>query len=151
MTTRWDAELSSLRRIAFDTNALIYLLESREPRATYVGRAIGRLENDEAVGFVSTIVEMELLVKPIRERDGATRDKVEAFLRNTHNLAVRSVDRVIARRAADVRAATGLASMDAILVATAMETRCDAVIGNDSIVASRATGIPYIYLDNYIS
>ena len=38
----------------------------------------------------------------------------------------------------------------AIIVATALEERCDAIIGNDSIIASRLTGIPYLYLDDYV-
>ena len=75
---------------------------------------------------------------------------MEIFLRQAPNLAVRSVDRVIARRAAHVRAQTRLSPMDAIIVATALEERCDAIIGNDSIIASRSIGIPYLYLDDHI-
>ena len=102
VVAQWENQISSLRRVAFDTNALIYF------------------------------------------------DKAEIFFRDTHNLAIRAVDRVIARRAAEVRARTRLEPLDSIIVATALEERCDAIIGNDSIIASRPTGIPYIYLDDYV-
>lgn len=108
------------------------------------------MESSQAIGFISTVVEMELLVKPIREGDNIARDKAELFLRGTHNLAVRAMDRIVARRAANLRARTRLASLDAIIVATALEERCDAIIGNDSYIASRPTGIPYLYLDDYV-
>ena len=102
------------------------------------------------MGLISTIVEMELLVKPLRDRNFSTVNRIEVFLRGTPNLIVRSLDRVVARRAADVRARTGLAQFDAVIAATAMEERCDAIIGNDGMFASRVTGIPYLYLDDYI-
>ena len=139
-----------MRRISFDSNALIYLLEETEPYATYVGRVIAMMESGQAAGYISTVAEMELLVKPMRERNATSQNKTEIFLRGTPNLAVCPVDRVIARRAADVRARTRLAALDAIVVATALEKRCDAIIGNDSIIASRPTGISYLYLDDYI-
>ena len=150
MGDRWESSISSLRRGAFDSNALIYFLEAREPYATHVARMIAIMESSQAMGFISTIVEMELLVKPMCQRDMIVRDRIEIFLRGTHNLAVRPVDRVVARRAADVRARTRLAPLDAIVVATALEERCDAIIGNDSMIASRPTGIPYFYLDDYV-
>lgn len=104
MTTRWTDQFTSLRRIDFDSNALIYHLEGREPYAGYVAEA-----------FVT----------------------VETFLRRLSGLTVRPVDRNIARRAADVYAGTRLASLDSIIVPTGLEERCDAIIGNDAMIASR--------------
>ena len=151
MASAWTNKLASLRRIAFDSNALIYFLEDREPYATFVAQAITIVESGRALGFISTVVEMEMLVKPIQQRDDDAHDRAETFLRTRPNLSVRSVDRVIARRAANVRARTRLRPMDAIIVATGLEERCDAIIGNDSMIASRIVGIPYLYLDDYVT
>ncbi len=151
MTSRWTEELGSLHRIGFDSNALIYFLERRPPYSSYVAQVIAMMERGQMTGFMSTIVEMELLVKPLRERDAAGRDRIETFLRQQRNLAVRPVDRVVARRAAHVRARTRLAPLDSIVVATALEERCDAIIGNDSLIASRNLGIPYLYLNDYVT
>ena len=149
MTTRWETEISPLRRISFDSNALVYLLEDRFPYASYVAQAVAMLERGWARGVLSAITEMELLVQPVRERDAATVNRMQIFFQETPNLTVRPVDRVVARRAADVRARTRLARLDAIIVATALEERCDAIIGNDYVIASRSTGISYMYLNDY--
>ena len=146
----WQNQLSSLRRIGFDTNALIYILEDREPYATYVSQAFRLMERGHLVGVISTIVELEILVKPMRDRDDDAQDRVETFLQQRPNLSIRPVDRMIARRAANIRARTRLLPMDAIIVATAVEERCDAIIGNDSMMAARTTDIPYLYLNDYV-
>ena len=150
MADRWESPISALRRVAFDSNAVIYFVEAREPYATYVARVIASMESGHTVGSISSIVEMEILVKPKRDQATKAQDKAETFLRETPNLTVRPVDRVVARRAADVRARTRLAPLDAIIVATALEDRCDAIIGNDSVIASQTTGILYLYLDDYL-
>jgi predicted nucleic acid-binding protein len=151
MASDWTTRLLALRRVGFDSNALIYLLEGRQPYAAYVAEITTAMERGHVTGYISTIVEMELLVKPMRERDIAARDRIEIFLRHMPNLVVRPVTRVVARRAAEVRARTRLAPMDAIIVATGLEDRCDAIVGNDSLIASRSQGIPYLYLDDYVS
>ncbi len=44
VTTRWTDQFTSLRRIGFDSNALIYHLEGREPYAGYVAEAFVTVE-----------------------------------------------------------------------------------------------------------
>lgn len=148
MATRWSERLSSLHRISFDSNALIYASEGISPYAGYVGQALEMLKRGEARGFISTIVEMEMLVKPLQERNVVALDRIELFLRDTPNLFVRGVDRTVARRAAGLRAR--LHPMDAIIAATALVERCDALIGNDAMMASKVIQIPYLYLNDYV-
>lgn len=62
---------------------------------------------------------------------------VETFLQRLSGLTVRPVDRNIARQAADVYAGTRLAPLGSIIVATGLEERCNAIIGNDAMIASR--------------
>lgn len=61
------------------------------------------------------------------------------------------MDRVIARQAAEVRAASGLDLADAVMVATALHTGCDAIVGNDARCAERVRNIPYVLLDALVS
>lgn len=151
MTINWMNQLAPLRRIAFDSNALIYFLEDRQPYVNYVAQAVSLMDSGQAIGVISTIAEMELLVKPMREQNTVSLGRIEIFLQQQHNLNVRSVDRIVAQRATEVRARTRLAPLDSIIVATALEEQCEVIIGNDSVIASRALGIPYLYLDDYIS
>jgi predicted nucleic acid-binding protein len=146
---RWEEQVARLRRIAFDTNALIYLFEEVEPYASMVATAWQRVEAGQAVGVVSTIVEMELMVRPVREQDLGFLARLNLFLRHEPNIVVRSVDRQVARTAARVRAQTLMATPDALIAATAEVEACDAIIGNDAAFAKRSAAIPYLRLDNY--
>ena len=146
----WQDQLASLGRIGFDSNAMIYLLETRQPHADYVGQAIDSVQSGSAVGVLSTTVEMEVLVKPTRDQDINALDRIEVFFANLRNFIIKPVDQTIARRAAVVRAHTRLESIDAIIAATYMEEHCDAIIGNDAVMAARTTGIRYLYLNDYV-
>ena len=88
-------------------------------------------------------------MKPLRDRDADTLDKIRVALhsRNTTEIIV---DRRVALEAATVRAATDIKLPDAIIVATAVISGCDALIGNDKTCARRVTEIPYIYLDEVV-
>jgi predicted nucleic acid-binding protein len=109
------------------------------------------MERGLMMGSVSTVVEAEVMVKPLRNRDWLALDRLELFFGNSPNLIVKSFDRTIARRAALVRASSRLALPDAIIVATALEDRCEALIGNDSSMSQQTLGLPYLHLNDYIS
>lgn len=144
----WHARIAPLQRVAFDTNALIYLFEDHLPHADLVAAVLGRVEQGHALGVVSTIVEMELLVRPLRQRDFAFVVGLDLFLRNERNWLVRDVDRRVARSAAEIRASTGMGTPDALIAATAALEGCDAIIGNDRGFARRSD-VPYLVLDDY--
>ena len=148
---RWLDALRNYRRVALDTNVVIYALEDVRPYLDLAHQLLRLMERGRIMGTVSTVVEAEVLVKPLRERDRSTLEKAELFFKNSPNLVIRSVDRVIARRAALVRASSRLRLPDAIVVATALEDRCDALIGNDASMVQHRLGIPYLYLDDYVS
>ena len=147
---RWLNDLRTYRRVALDTNVVIYALEEVAPYKELVEPLFNLMERGFIVATVSTIVEAEVLVKPIRERDRLTLRKVELFFRNSPNLVIRGCDRAVARRAASVRARTPLRLPDAIVVATAVEEGCDALIGNDAVMGHNSLGTPYMRLDDYI-
>lgn len=102
------------------------------------------------VGIVSTIVEMELLVRPIREGNSRAIDQVGVLLYQIPGMTVHPVDSAIARRAANIRAATRLTAADSIVSATAADQGCDALIGNDVQVARRFRDVPYLLLRDYV-
>ena len=102
-------------------------------------------------GTLSTVVESEVFVRPLRKRDRAVLEKAELFFRVSRNIVIRNFDRAVARRAAQVRADSGLRLPDAVIIATALEERCDALIGNDPAMGRHTFGIPYLHLDDYIS
>lgn len=145
----WLARLRSLRRVALDTNAVVYTLEGIEPYNTLVAHVLELMERGILTGVVSTIVEIEVLVKPLRGGDLTAVTVAEMFFRESPNLVIRGVDRGVSRRAAEIRAQTSLSLPDAIIAATALQEGCEAVIGNDLDMATHMIGIPYILLNAY--
>lgn len=92
-----------------------------------------------------------MLVRPLREGDTGGVEVIDALFRGPEHVEVLPVDRKLAHLAAELRARLGLRLDDAFIVATAVETGCDAIVGNDSLCARRVTDIPYVYLDGLFS
>ena len=148
MTAAWNEALEGNSRIAFDTNALIYFLEDFHPYGERVAQALRMLSDGAAVGFASTVVEMEMLVGPLRQRDRRLLMNVRKFFDFQPNLHLTPLNSAIARAAAAVRAETGMKAPDAIIAATAAANRCDVIIGNDRAFANRSA-VPYLVLDDF--
>ncbi len=148
MANSWSEALAGNSRIAFDANALIYFLEDLHPYGERVAQALRMLSDGGAVGFASTIVEMEILVGPLRQEDRRLVMNVRKFFDLQPNLHLTPVNSAIAQAAAEVRAQTGMKAPDAIIAATAAANRCDVIIGNDRAFASRCS-VPYLVLDDF--
>jgi predicted nucleic acid-binding protein len=105
-----------------------------------------RVRNGEAVMVVSAITEAELLVKPNRDGNRDAIEKIEDFL-SEDGIYVVDVNRAIARRAAALRPVNGISVADAVIMATALETGCDLLLGNDG-AWSTASVVPFVRLDD---
>ncbi len=147
---RWLDHLRAYRNIALDTNVIIYALQEVPPYWALIEHLFRMLERGYLIARVSTLVEAEVLVKPLQQRNQIALEKAEMFFSYLPNLVVRTFDRAVARRAALVRATSHLRLPDAAIVATALEERCDVLIGNDATMELQPIGIPYLHLGNYI-
>jgi len=124
-------------------------LEKVQPYRAWLEPVIESMVAGSRSAVLSVIAEAELLVLPLRHNDRNALDRVKRLL--THeSITMVSVDRELARRAASVRARLNLRLIDSIIVATAVTSGCDALIGNDRRCARRVTEIPYIYLDEVV-
>jgi predicted nucleic acid-binding protein len=112
------------------------------------------VQQGQASLIVSVVTEAELLVRPEREDDAEAKQRI-ADLLSEDGIYVAGVDRRIARRAAALRARfkgerkVGLP--DAIIVATAIETRCDVIVGNDKDWRGWTLEVPYVHLDDALN
>lgn len=77
-------------------------------------------------------------------------DRLAAFFAH-QSVVVVEASPEIARTAAHVRAETDLRLPDAFIVATAVVSECDALVGNDRDCARRVKAIPYVYLEDVIA
>jgi predicted nucleic acid-binding protein len=108
------------------------------------------VRDGQKVAFVSVVTEIELLIKPLREGDEFEVERVKSLL-NGRQISVLDLDRHrIAPTAAELRAEYRLSLTDATIVATALHTNCDVLIGNDERCARRVREIPYVFLDDLV-
>lgn len=143
-------QIASARRLCFDTNALIYLLEAIAPYHSWLHEVFATVRAGERDAVFSVITETEAMVKPLRVRDRRVLSAIDATFAHPHS-SVLDVTREVARTAARLRANLNLTLGDAVIISTAMLSGCDAVVGNDRACARRVTEIPYIYLDEVVS
>ena len=127
---RFITDISNCRRVNLDTNALVYYLEDRRPYADLMEAVFRRVSSGELEAVVSSIAQMELLVKPIREGNLEAMGEVIEFTERTVNLRVVDISRAVAMQAAVVRAEK-LDVPDSLIVATGAVAECDATITND--------------------
>jgi len=136
--------------LCFDTNALIFLVDRVSPYYEWLNPLFLSIQSGERDALFSVITEAEVRVRPLREGLDEKLDRLAAFFAGS-SVRVIEASREIAWVAAEVRAETSLALPDAIIVATAIVTECDALIGNDHDCARRVKAIPYVYLDEAVT
>jgi predicted nucleic acid-binding protein len=128
-----DAAMGDAERAFIDTSVCIAFhspVEVVHPLARHLMRRIERAD-DPLSGYLSVVSAAELLVRPIR---GASADllTMHAFLRNLPNLHIIDVDFEVAHQAARIRALRRVALPDALIVATAILSGCEAIVTNDA-------------------
>jgi predicted nucleic acid-binding protein len=115
-----------------------------------------RVQRGDLALFVSAISEGELLVQGYRNQDAGAVERVKDLL-SEDGLYVIAAERRIVTHAARIRGEylrgggdKRMALPDAIIIATAIETGCDAIVGNDGAWRGR-TEIPFVYLKEAVT
>ena len=129
---------------------LIYVLE-RHPRYFSLAREVlESIESGLTDGVVSAITLTELLTAPAQADDVAAMRDYELYLLNFPNLTIQPLNVEVARESAHMRARTSLPSPDAIILATALQARADAIITNDRRWRHKLDHPAVLILEDYI-
>jgi predicted nucleic acid-binding protein len=151
-----NIHLGASRQLLLDTNCFIYFLGGTQPYLDLLRPVFRRVQRGELAVFVSAMTEAELLVRAYRNRDEAAVERVRDLL-SEDGFYVVSADRRIAVHGARIRGEymrgggdRKMAIPDAIIIATAIETGCDAIVGNDAAWRGR-TEIPFVYLKEAVT
>lgn len=147
-----------------DTCGCVFLLDNRAAhfplaRDLFLEAARGRLAVE-----VAGITLMELLVRPARSGDRREMEIVMTLTKRQAGVVTMPISEMVLMTAAHVRASTRLKAPDALVVASAALSGCDAIIGNDKDfrvindiaglgpigVGGRTLRMPqYIHFDDY--
>lgn len=141
--------LPRLRRVLLDTSACIYFLDGSpdHPRHRAVADLVQRVDRGQTAIVLSPITVAELLVLPIRTADVEAEAMVRLFASRLCEIA--SASGTTASLAASIRSAHRLRLPDALVIATSIEHRVDAVVGND-VAWKRVTEIRYLHIDDHV-
>lgn len=116
--------------VFLDANILIYLLEAKSDLRA---RASARLAALHAAGdqvVVSDLVRMECRVGPLRSGDAALLAGYDGFFSAPDGQVV-GLTPAVCDRAAAIRTAHGFRTPDALNLAAAVESGCEAFLTND--------------------
>jgi predicted nucleic acid-binding protein len=142
-------DLAGHRRIALDSNVLIYLLETSGPHAEAAARLVDAIEAGSNEAVLSTVGLVEILTGPARAGDAAGFELTADVLRDLL-IRVVSLDRATAEDAAWIRGSLGIGLEDAVHLATARNSGATAFVTNDRRLRS-IPRLEVVYLDDLVA
>lgn len=144
--TKLDDTLLGVTRLGFDTTPLIYFVERNQKYVDLVREIVRRVDVGQILGFSSTVALTEVLTKPKKVGDIKTENEYRDLLLHSRSFRLIQIDSAVAERAADLRARYNLRTPDALQIAAALETGCQAFLTND-IPLKRVTELRVLILD----
>jgi predicted nucleic acid-binding protein len=139
--------LRGINHLCIETAPFIYFVE-RNP--TYIDRmraVFQMLDKGLIEGTTSVITLTEVLMKPIQVGDKTLATAYRELLLNTRHIQVEPISIPVADKAAALRATYNLRTPDALQVATALASSCQAFLTNDRKL-QRVTEIKVMVLDD---
>ena len=120
------------RVIAFDTAPLIYYIEENPTYLPVVEELFESIDVGTVQGLTSVLTLLEVLVRPLRDREQNIADKYRMILTSSVNIRLHPIGEAVCETAAGLRSKYNwLRTPDAIQIATALSHQADAVITND--------------------
>ncbi len=141
-----SSALKDVQRIFIETAPLIYYVEENPAYVAKMDAVVKAVENNPIEAISSVITLTEVLVHPIKLGDTKLEQEYRDILLNSGEFRLLPVTPRIAVSAADFRARYNLRTPDAIHVATAIDSGCDAFLTNDAGI-KRVTEIAVLILD----
>jgi predicted nucleic acid-binding protein len=117
--------------VGVDTAVFIYFIEENERFLPAIAPVFGAADSGKLQLVVSALTLLEVLVVPYRAGDTALAQRYEAVLTRSRGVRMIDLTRDHLRLAAQLRAATGVATPDALQLAASLAAGCSAFLTND--------------------
>lgn len=115
-----------------DTAPVVYFVEEHPDFLPLVIPIFTQMENGALIGVASPVTLAECLVLPDRTGDVIVQQQFLDLLNNTENIEFFGIDRQVGQRAGELRARYNLQLPDALQIATAIASHCQAFLTNDA-------------------
>jgi predicted nucleic acid-binding protein len=134
--------------VGIDTAIIIYLIEENQRFSPVIAPLFEAADAGELELVVSALTLLEVLVVPYRAGNIALAERYEAVLTRSRGVRMIDLTREHMRLAAQLRAASSVATPDALQLATYLASRCSAFVTNDRRLPS-IPGLRIIQLRDY--
>ena len=141
--------LKEIDSIFIDTAPFIYYIEEYEKYIETVDPLFSYISQGHITAYTSLITLIEVLTKPIEEKDKRLVYKYEELLTDSKGLILTDMDKNIAVESAKLRVKYRIKIPDAIQVASGLVNGANAFITNDSNL-KKIKEIKVIVLDDII-
>jgi len=134
--------------VGVDTAVFIYFIEENERFLPAIAPVFGAADSGKLQLVVSALTLLEVLVVPYRAGDAALAQRYEAVLTRSRGVRMIALTRDHLRLAAQLRAATGVATPDALQLAGSLAAGCSAFLTNDRRLPT-VPGLRIVQLGTY--
>ena len=134
--------------VGIDTAIIIYLIEENLRFSPVIAPLFEAADAGELELVVSALTLLEVLVVPYRAGNIALAERYEIVLTRSRGVRMIDLTREHMRLAAQLRAASSVATPDALQLATCLASRCSAFVTNDRRLPS-IPGLRIIQLRDY--
>ena len=135
-------------RTAIDTSLFIYFMEEDRRFLPLIEPLFVEADAGARELVTSALTLLEVLVVPYRAGDRSLADRYEQLLTRSRGMRVFDLSRNQLRYAAQLRAATGVKTPDALQLAAAIASGCSAFVTNDRRIP-RISGMRVLQLTDY--
>ena len=139
--------LAPLKRLYVEAAPLIYYVEEHPIYIARMDAIIASVENAPIEMVSSVIILTEVLTHPLRLGQIKLVQDYQDILLQSGRFRLQPVTALIAESAANLRARYNLRTPDALHIATALESGCDAFLTND-LTIRRITELTVVILDD---
>ena len=139
--------LQGVSRLAFDTSPIIYFVEANPSYDQLVSDIFSRVADGEVEGWTSVVSLSEVLVQPFVSGRKDLQEAYRELLLKSSNFQTGPISATVAENAARMRASYGLRLPDAIQIAFAVDSGCQAIVCNDHSMR-RVTELRVLILDD---
>lgn len=132
-----------------DTAIFIYLIEEHPKYLRLLRPLFAEVDQGRRELVTSAVTLLEVLVVPYRSGDAALAAQYEELLTRSRGIRLADISRDLLRAAAQLRAARGMKTPDALQVAAALAAGCGVFLTNDRDLPS-VPGIRILQLASYV-
>lgn len=136
--------------VAIDTTVFIYLIEEEPRYLPLVAPLFEEADSGKRELVTSAVTLLEVLVVPYRAGDVRLAARYELLLTRSRGVRMIDVTRDQLRTAAQLRAATGVKTPDALQIAAALSADCRTLLTNDRGLPV-VPGLRIVQLSSYIT